>query len=374
MLLVPVASVAARAQAPCRTCSSQGERPCKRHKGFEELEAAVRHCSVVAACRSCAGALATDCAKCDRGEVEASLSARQAAAEDWLAARRSHVDAFAKKGTILHGQSDHVDLAFSIPSLTVGRRKFDSHRLLHLYLERIEALRALFLATFGLNDQDFSARVELFVFADRDDHVEVAPRVAGGGASAGGMKLMGTRAVYCMWRDRRLIRGDEELHRTLIHNTTHLLLANATPEQWIGNRSHGWLDEGIAYWFEDKLTGKCLTYCYEEVGVLPAAYHGGRWRVPVRKLLEADRLVSFAEVSRRNIDQLSSQERAQSLAYVDFLLAQHGGPSLYALVRRLKEKQTLRQALTEEIGTTVLEFDRQFRAWVRETYPLKEAR
>lgn len=358
---------------PCRFCESRGEKPCKRHRGLLEAEREVEFCSEAAACRACHGALTVDCKICRNEPVERARAERIEKARVWLAGRRERVDAVTKGRGIVHVRSAHVDLAFSIRPLTVGRRKLSTHELAHLYVRRIEDLRRRFLETFGLGERDFSARLEIYMFADRRDHRLLAPRVAGGGGGGVGMKLMGASAVYCMYHERRSMPGDEELWRTVAHNVAHLLLGNMHPAVWIGNRGHGWVDAGVAHWFEDLLTGRCATFCYEEVGLSPGAgYRSGRWRVAVRKLAEARKLASFVEVSGRNTDQLSMPEHAQAFAYVDFLLTRCGGEKFAALVRRLKEKRPLREALPETCGLTVLGFDEAFRAWVRANYPLQE--
>lgn len=362
-------------RVPCRFCESKGEKPCKRHRGLLEAEREVEFCSEAAACKACDGALTVDCRACRNEAVERARTERIAKVRAWLAERRKRVDAIAKGRGIVHVRSAHVDLAFSIRPLTVGRRKLSTHELAHLYVRRIEDLRRRFLETFGAEERVFSARLEIYMFADRRDHRLMAPRVAGGGGGGVGMKLMGASAVYCMYHERRSMPGDEELWRTVAHNVAHLLLANMHPAVWIGNRGHGWVDAGVAHWFEDLLTGRCATFCYEEVGLAPGAgYRSGRWRVAVRKLAEANKLVPFAELSRRNTDQLSMPEHAQAFACVDFLLARCGGAKFAALVHQLKNKRPLREALPEFCGLTVLGFDEAFLSWVRANYALQGRR
>jgi hypothetical protein len=168
------------------------------------------------------------------------------------------------------------------------------------------------------------------------------------------------------------MQGDEELHRNLVHNTTHLLLANTKPEQWIGNRTHGWVDEGVAHWFEERRTGKCLTYCYEEVAIHVEAFKGGRWKAPVRQFVEKGTLLPFAEVARLNTDQLGLQQRAQAFAYVDFLIDHYGGEAFMKMVRLLKQRAPTRDALRAAFGLGPLDFDQAFSAWVVEHYPLQD--
>ncbi len=360
--------------AACAACKSAGEIDCKKHgKLVLELERRTARCSAAAECPACGGALATDCPRCTNTAVEIAAAGRREAARGWLAHRRIDIDRVAASKDLLHGDSAHVELVFSIRPLTVGRDKVDSHRLMHLYLERVEALRARFLEVLGVDDAAFSAPLQLLLFDDRNDHRALAPRLAGGGAEAAGMKLMGDRAVYSMWHDRRTVPGDDELHGTVVHNTAHLLLANMKPAQWLGNRGHGWVDEGVAHWFEDAFTGRCRTYCHEEVGVAPGAiYKGGRWRPAVRRWVEAHELEPFPAVAQLNTDQLDGQQRAQAFAYVDFLLERFGGERFEQMVRLLKRGQPTREAMRRAFDLDPIHFDAAFQAWVAAHYPLQE--
>jgi len=151
------------------------------------------------------------------------------------------------------------------------------------------------------------------------------------------------------------------------------LLSNAAPEAWLGNLGHGWVDEGVAHWFEDKVTGKCTNFCYEEVGIhAGATFKGGRWRVPVRRWVEEGGLVPFATVAALNTDQLRGQHHAQAFAYVDFLLQRYGGKAFVEMVRLLKRRKPTREALRKSTGLNPLTFDDAFATWVKEHYPLQE--
>jgi hypothetical protein len=360
-------------QVPCDQCAGRGEFECKRHGRLLELERAIVRCSEAAACKSCAGALSTDCKICQNPAVQDAAEQRRELARRWLAERRKNVDDLSRGEGIMHLETAHLDLAFSVRPQTVERRKIDTHELMHLYAARIEALRALFCEKFELTDRDFSTRLRVFLFADVMDHKVIGPRMAGGGGSGVSQKLMGAEAVLSAYHDGRTMPGHEGLDRMVVHNVTHLLLANMAPANWLGNRKHGWVDEGVAHWFEDLLTGKCLNFCYEEVALAPGSgFKGGRWRVPIRKLYEAGKLEPFAGVALKNTDQLTWQEHAQAFAYVDFLIAKYGGKAFAEMVRELKRGSETRDALQQAFGLSMLAFDTAFGAWVAATYPLQE--
>ncbi len=359
----------------CRDCQNRGQIDCRQHgKDVLALERGVLFCSVAADCKTCAGALGIDCRICSNPQVEKELEERRKLAAEWLQQRRREVDQVCKSEGILHLKTAHLDLAFSVKPLTVGRDKLDTHRLMHLYGQRIEELHAKFKEVFGVTDKDLAARLQILMFKDAVDHRTMAPRVTGGGGgSSASQKLMGTHSVLSMWHDTRGMPGDEGLWRSVVHNVTHLLLSNMRPEQWLGNRKYGWIDEGVAHWFEDLLTGKCTNFCYEEVALqIGAGFKGGRWRVPVRKMLDGGKVKPFAEIAQLNTDQLDFEAHALVFAYIDFLMQKHGGKQMAELVRAAKKGLAARDALQQVYGLNPLTFEPQFQEWVKATYPTED--
>ncbi|MCA8952696.1 MAG: hypothetical protein KDE27_24510 [Planctomycetes bacterium] len=376
LLLATAFAASLAAQVTCRDCANQGTLPCTKHGKKDEVERereqnGTLFCSVVADCKACAGALAVDCKHCRNESAEQALAARQQLVADWRAERRrAVVDPIGEpKTSPLFLRTPHCELTLSIKSLTVGKKKFDTHDLLHLYGQRIEELRALFVATFELTDADLPGVLSVFVFQDAEDHKLLCPQVTGIGGGGNRVKLMGVPCVLCMWHDKRDAVDDEALHRQIVHNVTHLLFSNMTPSYWIGNRKHGWVDAGVAHWFEDKVTGKCANFCHDELLLQHgASFKGGLWRPPVRKLVDAGTVLPFAELSTRNTDQLTFEEHAIAFAYVDFLLSVHGGAKFRAFAGQLKDKVPTRDALQNTYGLNPLNIDGMFQEWVKENY------
>jgi len=381
LVLAAVGPIPAQdAPAPvCKSCDSRGTVACGKHGKFFEAESAERlvlHCSVATDCKACAGALAVDCKTCRHTKAENELARRQQLAREWLQRRRTEVDAVAGGDPLLHLATAHFDLSFGIKPQMVGKEKLETHALMHLYGDRLEGLRKLFLGTFALRDDEQTTRLQVYMFKSSRDQANIGPRVTGIGVSQStGTKLMGVDCVYSMWQDPRYFPDDEALYRAVVHNVTHLLLCNATPAQVLYNRKHGWIDEGVAHWFEDKLTSKCLNYCFEEILVNPGVHwKGGRWRTPVRKLVDEGRCRSFAELSGFNTDQLDFQDHALAFAYVDFLLTVHGGAKFRDLVRLAKQDKPMREALPAVYGLNLLTIETPFQQWVKENYSAVDAR
>ena len=366
----------------CRVCFNHGSTPCGKHgKLFdkEQPAAGTTYCSVVSDCKHCGGSLAIDCKTCKNVPVETELERRQKLAREWLSKRRADHDAITNNVPLFHLVTPHCDLVFSIRPTTIGKEKVDTHPLMHIYGQRIEALRDLFLKTLEVPDRDLPNRLRIFMFRDAQDHAIISPRVTDiGTTNSTGTKLMGTECVYSMWQDLRGQPDDEGLHRTLVHNTTHLLLSNMLPSQFLGNRKHGWIDEGTAHWFEDKVTGRCLNYCFEEIMINPGTHwKGGRWRAPVRKMVDDGKCKPFADLSILNTDQLDFEAHAVAFAYVDFLITAHGGAKFRDLIRLVKRTEPLvpiRDALQTVYGWNPLTIDAPFQQWVKDNYSPLEPR
>jgi hypothetical protein len=381
MLLATLLPLPAQSASPatCKKCLGAGVLPCARHAKLlprEQETAGCRRCSVANECKACSGALVIDCAMCNAGDATKERERRRQLARDWLVARRQQVDALTAREPFLHFASAWYDLAFGLKPATVGEEKVDAHTRMHVHGERLAALRALFVQTLELADADLPERMLVVMSEEAADHAILGPRLTGlGTANSVGLKLMGPRYVYSMWSDKRSMPDDDAVHRNLVHNVTHLLLSQMQPAGFLGNRQHGWLDEGVAHWFEDKVTGKCANFCFEEILLqAPASFRGGRWRPVVRKAVDERSAPPFATVSARNTDQLNYLEHAFAFAYVDFLLQAHGGAKFRDFLRLVKGDQATRDALARVYGLTPLSFDGAFHAWVVAHYSLQPPR
>jgi hypothetical protein len=196
------------------------------------------------------------------------------------------------------------------------------------------------------------------------DQRDAAGRYAEGGSGVG-VKLLGARGIFTMLRDRNQTPQDDDLHRCVVHNVTHLFLADLFDAVWLGQRKSGWLDEGLAHWFEDRGFGQCTNFCYQEQNTM-VGFKGGKWRQPVRSMVESGKMPSFAETSQKTSDQLTPQEHALAFSYVDFLIARD--PKLLPkLVAALQRKKALREAI-DIYGLTMLNFESEWKKWVLEKY------
>ena len=141
-ILLGVALVAASLRSQddgCRSCAGTGLRECTSHRSMLEQEQAVKWCSEAARCKACAGVLSRDCQSCANAPAEAELERRKQMVADWLAARRKAVDEVTGGKELMHLETEHVELTFSVRPLMVGRVKLDIQRFGHARQHHIEA-------------------------------------------------------------------------------------------------------------------------------------------------------------------------------------------------------------------------------------------
>ena len=265
-------------------------------------------------------------------------------------------------------QSEHMRLVWEIERIKIGRKNTDGHAAAHVYLERMEELFDAYCAALEVGEGEFQKPITLFVWALSIDQ-ELASRSFLENENEHGVKMLGANPMYSVCGNRANFRGDEELHRSLVHNVAHLLLSHQTPQGWMGNVRGGWADAGVAHWFEDRFFEVCDNYCYQEQNT-NVDFRGGVWRPAVRRMVARDDAPTIATLFTKNTDTLTLEEHAVAFSCVDFLQAR-GGPELNRVLRRLRTRTPTRDALREVYGWSVLEFEQEWKDWVLETYPTR---
>jgi hypothetical protein len=374
LALASLAAPHARAQddgepvRKCVPCKSLGSLPCPEHKPHVcELESNALYCSFVAGCEVCGGTGRVDCGDCEHPAAQKALEerrARQKRAEPGMLKLDETMGRALRKA-----ESEHFRLVWEIDSFKVGRKRLDDHELLHLYLDRLEALHAKYLETLQVTPRVFTGKSLILVWAWPSDQKEGSLKFAGGAAGEG-TKLMGTTSVFSMLGNTSRFPSDEDFHRYVVHNAAHLLFSNETPSYWIGQLKGGaWLDEGLASWFEIELLERAQTFCYQEQNT-KFGFKGGKWRPAVRKLVAMDKEPRAAQIFQRVTNTLTPEEQAVSFSYVDYLIALD--PQKFdRLGRELRNKVAARDALVKVFGVSPLEFEVKWKEWVLATYPAR---
>ena len=351
----------------CTKCKTTGKLPCPEHKKSDAtLEEGVDYCSMVYTDEFCGGTGWVSCPKCERPDVDGALATKLAGIP---ALRESMVKMDEEMEFELHtGVSEHFVLVMELESLKVGKKRLKRHALTHLYLERLELLYKDYTEILGVKPQEFDQRIRVLIWANDNDQAEGSLRFCNQGAKFG-VKLLGLDPTYSICGTKQYFGDDEQLHRAMIHNTTHLLLSAQKPVEWIGNKKGGWADAGLAHWFEDRYFGICDNYCYQEQDT-NQDFKGGKWKPAVKKMVAMKEEPGAGTVFSRNTDGLTLEEHAVSFSYIDFLI-QKDPKMLNLLLKRMRSRTPTRDALAEAFGLTVIEFQEEWSAWVADTYPLR---
>ena len=351
----------------CLECKTVGylECPDKLHKKHDlDREHEVAFCSTMQGCETCAGLGRITCPDCERPDVDAELAAEAAALPALVELWSGYGEEMEFELTMV--VTEHFELVFELESLKIDKRRKDRHEALHIYAMRLEELYADYLATMTATDKDFRQRLRVFVW-QLDSDQKRGSSVFCGSSAPSGVKLLGLNPSYSVCASKRYFKDDEALHRNLVHNVTHLLLSAQQPIGWIGNKKKGWLDAGLAHYFEYRYFELCDNYCYQEQNT-NQDFKGGKWKPAVRKLVAADDLPGVGTVFSRNTDNLTLEEHAVAFSYVDYLLFKDA-EKFNALQIALHKDVDTRDALMEVFGLTPIGFEVEWKAWVEETYP-----
>jgi len=363
----PAAPAQEQRPAPpaCKKCQSSGRLPCVAHdKALCAREDAVLYCSEIAGCEPCGGSGWLDCGSCEDVEAQGALDRKRALVKERGAAL-AYIDKDMGRA-VRKCETAHFVLAWELDRLKVDKRMLESHELLHLHAERLETLFKDHLRELKIKESDFREKFRVFVWWLPDDHRRASGAFCGQTAS-GGVKKMGTQPSYSVCGNKQFFQGDEQLHRNLVHNVTHLILSAHVHPEWMGRYKAGWLDEGLAHWFEDKYWGVCDNYCFQEQNT-NVDFKGGRFRLAVRQMVEKGEAPAAATVFEQTSDTLTLPQHAVSFSYVDYLL--HTDPEkLVQVSLRLKRKIATRDALKEVMDLGVMEFESNWKSFVLATYP-----
>lgn len=361
-LLVPAAG------APdCKRCKDSGFVACPEEPRHACTGTAAKHCSVAAACATCAGTRRVPCAKCARPPPEG-YALEQAAHRAWLAATRPFDQTFGRE--LAHGGSAHFELVFDIPKLDVAGGS-TRHGGMHVYIERLEALHAQVSADLGAAEADYLAPTRVFLWAKKADQ-EKAALLYTRQSSSTESKLMGREPVVTIFYDQEWLHEEFELHQALVHQVAHCLLSNVWDGIWPGNIRAGWLDEGLSHAYEMALFGEVRHYCYVESDTI-LDVHRGSWEPPVRAAVEAEEAPGFLGVAGKNTTELTPVEQLFAWSYVDFVRRGHPR-QLGPLARALKARKPLKEALAETLGLSPFQFEDAWKVFVRANYAAKEKR
>lgn len=363
--LVPLVPAGGALAQDCRPCDDAGVVECRRcAKDPCGVPDPSWLCSAPAGCETCAGTRVVECARCE-ARPERDLQAERAAIAAWLAQARQ-VDAFMEKD-LLHARSPHFELTWDIRKIDLGK----PHAAMHVYLERLEALMARVQADLGATDADFSSRTRVLLWSRGPDQEKASLKYTLQPSSTES-KLMGAAPVVSIHYDKGHLHEEFELHQAVVHQVAHCLLSNAFDGIWPGNIRGGWLDEGLAHWYETELFGGVRHYCYVESDSI-VYFEYGRWEPSVRVAVDRDQAPGLLSVTALNTVEMTPEQRMFAWSLVDYLQRAEPG-TLGRIARAIKQRVPFKDAVAGALEVTPFELERDWRAWVQATYSPKKQR
>lgn len=388
VLLAPVALSQAPGDQLCGTCETTGvvdvEVPGKwlleyaRGDGWE-----VVHCSEAAE----ADNMTLDwmpCPRCKAPSLEQAAQARwdaiAAEKQAWLEERR-RMDRFTSGEPIIHLETTHFVIAWDISKIKASDKKtYRAHEAAHLYAERMEALYHHYQTLLGVVDADnMRNKHHVYIFDKLRDAMKVGPVYANMSSNstarrAGGVEHESTAIMY---RNKNLHPDDDDLHRHWIHTIVHQLTSvhynvnwfapgeKGLSPPWLADK-YGWLDAGLAHWFEVDFDGAATTYCTQEQDTT-SRWKGGDWHKNVWKSVMSEDVPSFPQVISIPTQALTPQQHQFVWSWVDYLM--HLDPKAMGMAIKLaKKERPTRELLREAWGVSMLSFETDWAEWVKTEY------
>ena len=362
----------------CGVCHTTGKVPFEVPKDVVEIEKGCLYCSEVV--ENAAANYGFDfqaCPKCQapslRAKVQKELDAKHQEQLDWIKSRRE-IDQFVDdpKGLhLMHVATPHFELAWSIPKVKVGKIVLDQHASMHLYAKRLEEFYQLYLDQFGWKHETDQKNVRhtIMCFESAKHATKCQPKYCGMGGTGitDGVKLMGIKSNFVCWWNKTKNREDSEFHEYLVHNIAHHFLCSNYNFFWLA-RKNGWIDEGLAHYFTDRLFHQCRTHCYQEQDEA-ANWIFGSWRAEVRKRVALNKIPVFAETTIKHGESLNAEEHMFVWSWVQYLNDNFDHAKFAQLVKGLKDQLPLRSLLQDLYGVSSFQFVENWKKYVMDTYP-----
>ena len=305
----------------------------------------------------------------------------RAAGDDWLKERRKVDKLAAVDEPLVQVQTTHFLIIWNIPRIsTADKKNYDAHAAAHLYARRMEAFYARFQTMFGITDADNMKNVHtIMVFEKPEQQAAAAPAYTGLDGFPTVKRSGGSNheSTVVTWWDKSEFPKEVDMWRHQIHNIVHQLTAVYYNFKWfkpgeIGlsppwlNDKYGWIDEGLAHWFEIDFDKVARTYCIREANV-DSRWGGSDWRKNIFKAVSDGDIPPFAEIILKASPALSAKENQFCWSWVDYLL-KLDPLAMGKAIKLCKQKVQTRDILKECWNIQLIDFESQWKEWVLETY------
>ncbi len=347
-----------RGVSVCRLCASKA---CESELPFES-------CSVAQDCGDCGGVRLRDCTMCEHA-AEIDVAAARTTLELWRNTLRP-IDEYMNTKDLVHIESAHFIVTSDVRK-TDAKRATSQHAAAHWLLDGLERQRADFCAEAGCKDEDFGGKLHVMLWIKESDQSKAASRYTLERANAQA-KLMGAKPVISLLCGKGRLRTDVDLRHALVHQAAHCLLSSVFEPVALMNDKSGWIDEGLAHYFEIKYFGEAVEWCNVDPKVLEAAKLG-RFEAHVLDGLAHAAVPSLSNVAGSDLLGLAPLQRVFAWSYVDCLMRKYPG-TLARLAKQLKKRKLVTEALQLALDLPQADFEAAWHDFVKASYTLKPVR
>ena len=353
----------------CEYCKNRGVKLCDNHdKRLLPLEEQVLYCSIAASCEDCSGALLVDCVRCNGGPDNALLERRLLRFERFANSPAGPENLFQRPLTRV--VSEHFDLIIDVEKLKDGSRKMNAHQVAHAMAVELEKAAALLNQDFQVESHQTAKRSRIWYWGDLKDHRRVNLELLKSKTDQG-MSMYGVAPATSAWAGSTGLQFKAlPIVSNAVHKGTHLRLSNLFRTEWIGNKKAGWFDVGAAHYYEDRIFQRISTYCIDEANS-DLDYEGGKWHVAMRRYLAKHKESLLPELLSQISGTLREEQHAVAWCLFDYVVSVHP-EALKPMLLGFKDREQSRDLFREHLGMSVLEVERAWRAWVADTYPIKD--
>ena len=339
----------------------------------------------------CADAIESDnmaldwkvCRRCKtpskKEKAEAEYAAIEKAKLEWLDERRKVDEQIDSE--MAHVETTHFIVSWNVPKITTSKKKtYRPHDAAHLYARRMEELYAKYKKLTKTEDRQYMRTKHFFYVVEKEREALTLGPIYTGLSGRGTVKRAGgvdKQSAVVMWRAKSEHPSDADFHRHWIHSAIHQFTSCYYDIKWFGvgekglsppwlNDKYGWLDAGLAHWFEWDFDGECSTFCIREQDS-KARWRGGDWKKNIWKSVMAEDTPSFPEVITKPTQALTAREHQFVWSWVDFLMDKDH-EAMGTAMKIAKMDRPTRDMLKEAWGLTTFGFETQWAEWVQTEY------
>ncbi|RKY21550.1 MAG: hypothetical protein DRQ55_04055 [Planctomycetota bacterium] len=303
----------------------------------------------------------------------------------WLDERR-RMDGFTRGKPIVHLETTHFVLAWDVPKLKGSDKKiYRAHEAVHLYARRMEALYHHYQTVLGVVDVDHMiTKHHFYTFDKLRDAQSVGPAYAQMSSTTTARRAGGVdhNSTVVLFRNKNLHPKDDDFHRHWIHSLVHQMTSVYYNPYWFPDENSkklsppwladkfGWMDAGLAHWFEIDFDGEATTYCMQEQDTT-TRWKGGNWRTNVWKAVVAEDAPSFPELITIPTAALSARQHQFVWSWVDYLMSVDP-KGMGRAIKLAKHDKPVREILKEAWGLSMLSFEEKWAEYVRVAYDPKK--